>query len=108
MTKCLRCGRGLDSMGECPVCEGFPRTPLPNWVTRPTPTQTQPPPQAAYGWICPVCGRGNSPFVTVCDCKPLADGHCSVVYAPSSAPGDPFPSACGASLNPTNNACSSH
>ena len=24
-----------------------------------------------YGWICPVCGRGNSPFTTTCPCKPL-------------------------------------
>ena len=21
------------------------------------------------GWICPVCGRGLSPFTTVCPCK---------------------------------------
>ena len=22
-----------------------------------------------YGWICPVCGRGNAPFVQTCPCK---------------------------------------
>lgn len=23
----------------------------------------------SYGWICPVCGRGLSPFTAVCPCK---------------------------------------
>ena len=23
------------------------------------------------GWVCPVCGRGNSPFVGTCPCKPI-------------------------------------
>lgn len=22
------------------------------------------------GWVCPVCGRGNSPSITTCQCKP--------------------------------------
>lgn len=22
-----------------------------------------------YGWICPICGRGNSPFTPTCPCK---------------------------------------
>lgn len=22
------------------------------------------------GWLCPACGRGNSPFSTTCPCKP--------------------------------------
>ncbi len=26
----------------------------------------------SYGWICPVCGRGNSPFTPTCPCKPWA------------------------------------
>ena len=24
-----------------------------------------------YGWVCPICGRGNSPFTSTCPCKPL-------------------------------------
>jgi len=27
--------------------------------------------QGITGWICPVCGRGLSPFTNVCPCKPF-------------------------------------
>lgn len=27
------------------------------------------PPPKLYGWICPVCGRGLSPFTYVCPCR---------------------------------------
>lgn len=23
------------------------------------------------GWVCPLCGRGNSPFNSICSCKPF-------------------------------------
>jgi len=28
--------------------------------------------QAPLGWICPVCGRGNGPFSSICPCIPLS------------------------------------
>lgn len=24
-----------------------------------------------YGWVCPVCGRGNGPYTNTCPCKPF-------------------------------------
>lgn len=24
-----------------------------------------------FGWICPVCGRGNAPFTKTCSCIPI-------------------------------------
>ena len=32
------------------------------------PTEKANPPKMV-GWICPVCGRGLSPFTTMCPCK---------------------------------------
>ena len=36
-----------------------------------------------YGWICPICGRGNSPFTSTCPCKPWIqnlDITCNPLY----------------------------
>ena len=34
----------------------------------PSQSETINPPKM-YGWICPVCGRGLSPYTNVCPCK---------------------------------------
>lgn len=31
-------------------------------------------PPKMIGWICPVCGRGLSPFTSVCPCKGFVEG----------------------------------
>lgn len=31
-------------------------------------------PPKMVGWICPVCGRGLSPFTSVCPCKGIGKG----------------------------------
>ena len=36
-----------------------------DYITFPTMPNTY-----SYGWICPVCGRGNAPYVKTCPCIP--------------------------------------
>lgn len=38
-----------------------------------TKSETTNPPKM-IGWICPVCGRGLSPFTSVCPCKGFMEG----------------------------------
>ena len=35
-------------------------------------------PPKMVGWICPVCGRGLSPYTTICPCKGWIDGKWEV------------------------------
>ena len=32
----------------------------------------------AVGWVCPVCGRGMSPYVNFCPCRGFGQVTCSV------------------------------
>lgn len=43
---CLDCGKTDEAIDSCERCK----------------------PKGMLGWICPVCGRGNSPFSSSCPC----------------------------------------
>lgn len=45
----------------------------------PTTSETINPPKVggSYGWICPVCGRGNAPWNSCCPCK---NGSIEITY----------------------------
>lgn len=49
------CGKINEQMDDCGDCNKKVET-----------EQTKP---QFVGWLCPVCGRGNSPFSAVCPCK---------------------------------------
>ena len=51
---------GCDVVFPSPIC-GLDFTP---------PNNDKKPNVFTYGWICPVCGKGLSPFVSVCPCTP--------------------------------------
>lgn len=68
---CLRCGKEVESTtggcSHCPSC-GFAINDL---VYRPS-NCDMPLPQGfgkQVGWICPVCGRGMSPWADSCPCQ---------------------------------------
>lgn len=47
---CLNCGKTDEAIQSCEICK----------------------PKGMLGWVCPVCGRGNSPFNSTCPCKSMA------------------------------------
>ena len=72
--KCFRCGKEMtNTIGGCYICEecGFEINDL---VYRPFNRSESKPfvPQDSgkqEGWICPVCGRGVAPWLSVCPCQ---------------------------------------
>ena len=70
MSKCYRCGKAIDTSGspnECSECKSK--------VIRISGESKEKVKDPAifgnYGWVCPVCGRGNSPYTLSCPCQPL-------------------------------------
>jgi len=62
---CTTCGKTDEAINSCETCK----------------------PKGMLGWICPVCGRGNSPFSSSCPCTPF----------PVTYPGHPI--TCGTQGN---------
>lgn len=59
---CPYCYGPLNTAGQCndPVCRANRPVVIPScWPT------------GNYGWICPVCGRGNAPGTATCPCIPI-------------------------------------
>jgi hypothetical protein len=44
---CANCGKTDEAIDSCETCK----------------------PKGMLGWVCPVCGTGNSPFSSTCPCK---------------------------------------
>ena len=69
LNKCNKCGRPFFNTGinsdatlcECPITH-------PGKMENPLFPKEETPSKGMLGWICPVCGRGMSPFSDSCPC----------------------------------------
>ena len=65
---CLLCGKEMESTASntCPECDLNLHDMLNReWLK----TNVQPDKPLKTGWICPVCGRGMSPYESYCNCN---------------------------------------
>lgn len=81
--KCANgCGKELDSGDSADVC--YPcRTKFSKPDTGHSAGSCWFPSAPIYGptgWICPVCGRGNAPGITICPCKPLPPNGYTITW----------------------------
>ena len=78
--QCARCGKEMTNTTggnyNCPHCglsiNDLVYRPMITWDKTDTPdTCDMPIPQGfgQQGWVCPVCGRGLAPWVSVCPCN---------------------------------------
>lgn len=58
ISKQCTCGKKNEQMDSCEECKALDLKKTSNSF-------------GLTGWICPACGRGNSPFSTSCPCIPL-------------------------------------
>ena len=48
-------------------------------------------PQKQYGWVCPLCGRANAPWLNQCPCQPIKTWTFISPTAPLKwDPGEPY------------------
>ena len=67
--KCISCGKEIESTSGtsiCPECNSNIHDLLNReWLK----TSVQPDKPLKTGWICPICGRGMSPYESYCNCN---------------------------------------
>lgn len=64
MSNCVKCGRYFETSKQTDYCSECERSKIV--------TSDMPLPQGfgkQEGWICPVCGRGLSPWTSFCPCQ---------------------------------------
>ena len=72
--KCTRCGKTFASHTDGPeICWECYMKDINNYMTDNSPSNCDMPLPKSFGkqegWICPVCGRGLSPWVDYCPCQ---------------------------------------
>jgi len=83
--KCIYCGGNLDTAGNCnnlpcQIKEQFTKPNIPPPDNN-LPEDQNPRPYL-HGWVCPRCGRGNSPYTQSCSCIQVHPNYNPFPYHP--------------------------